>query len=36
MEKVVCTSELINVNQVAAVKQTKNQTGHSLSEYKFR
>lgn len=36
MEKVVCTSELIHVNQVAAVKLTKTQTGHSLSDYKFR
>lgn len=36
MEKVVRASEFTDVNSVAAVKQTKMQTAHSLSDYKVR
>lgn len=36
MGKVAFISELIHVNQVAVVKQTKTQTGLNLSDYKFK
>lgn len=36
MGKVVCTSELIHVNQVALVKQQKTQTGLNLSDHEFK